>query len=544
MGSCVHVAGIMNFLNLAKDAGYATHFLGTAVPVEKLVQQIEKEEPDIVAVSYRLTPEVGKTLLVSLKTRVDQKGFDKTSFVFGGTRPVAEIAADLGFFDAIFSPESKASEIAAYLCSQEPTLAKDTMPQDVISRIKYKRPYPLLRHHYGRPSLEETVTGVKEISEAEVLDVVSLGPDQSAQQFFFHPEKMDPTQSGAGGVPVRTAKDLKRLYEATRCGNYPLMRCYSGTNDLIEMADLLQKTIHNAWAAIPLCWYNVLDGRSERGVEQSISDNLAAVEWHAKRDVPVEINESHHWSLREAHDTIAITAAYLAAYNAKKRGVKNYISQYMLNTPARTSHLMDVAKMLAQIELVESLHDDSFASFREFRAGLFSFPENLEKAKGQLAASTYLAMAMRPDIYHVVGYCESHHAVMLSEVIESCNIVQQVIDVCIKDMPDLTLDPRVKERKAELLDEAKLLVAAFSEIAPSGVDDPLSDARTIAKAIRIGLLDAPHLAGNPNAKGTLITREKNGSYYAFDPVANRTVAEKERIGKILSESKNTSAGVS
>ncbi len=538
VGSCVHVAGIMNFLNLAEDEGYKTHFLGTAVSINKLIEYIEKESPDIVAISYRLTPEVAQVLLSSLKEKVDQKNLrKKISFVFGGTSPVAEVAKKLGLFDAVFSPQSQASDVISYLRQQKPTITREKLPQDIVARIKYKYPYPVLRHHYGRPSLEETIQGVKEISEAEVLDVVSLGPDQNAQQFFFHPEKMDPAQSGAGGVPIRTRKDLERLYESTRCGNYPLMRCYSGTNDIIKMAEVLQKTIHNAWAAIPLCWYNVLDGRSERGLEESISENLEAVTWHGERNIPVEMNESHHWSLREAHDVVAITTAYLAAYNAKKRGVKTYISQYMLNTPPRTSHLMDTAKMLAQIELIESLHDENFTSFRQFRAGLFSFPENLDKAKGQLAASTYLSMALKPHIYHVVGFSESHHAVMASEVIESCNIAHQVIEVCLKSIPDMTLDPKIKGRKEELIDEAKTLLEAFDEIAPPRVDDPLSDVATIAKAIRIGLLDAPHLAGNPYAKGVLITKEINGTYYAFDPTVNQIISEKERVNKILSSLK-------
>ena len=38
------------------------------------------------------------------------------------------------------------------------------------------------------------------------------------------------------------------------------MRCYSGTNDVFKMANMLLDSINNAWAAVPLCWYNVLDG--------------------------------------------------------------------------------------------------------------------------------------------------------------------------------------------------------------------------------------------------------------------------------------------
>ncbi len=97
---------------------------------------------------------------------------------------------------------------------------------------------------------------------------------------------------------VRSPEDFRALYEASRCGNYPLLRCYSGTRDVFKMAELLYETIDNAWAAIPLCWYNVLDGRGPRGVEESITEAQKLMKWHAERGIPVEMNEAHHWSLR------------------------------------------------------------------------------------------------------------------------------------------------------------------------------------------------------------------------------------------------------
>jgi len=535
LGNCVHVAGVMNFLAIAEEEGYVTNFLGPAISIDSLFEQIDKQKPDIVALSYRLTPEVAQSLLLELKSQIKQKNIGNISFIFGGTEPVAKIARDSKLFEHVFTPKSHISDIVSYLRQQMPIVHNEEMPQDIVGRILHKKPYPVLRHHYGRPSLEETIEGIKEIAESRVLDVVSIGPDQNTQQFFFCQDKMDLSQSGAGGVPIRSQQDFKELFQSTRYGNFPIMRCYSGTNNLIKMADLLKSTINNAWAAIPLCWYNLLDRRSERGVEESISENLDAVEWHAERNIPVEINEPHHWSLREAHDAIVVAAAYLAAYNAKNRGVENYISQYMLNTPVRTSHLMDTAKALAQIELVESLHDEHFLSFRQFRAGLFSFPENPDRAMGQLASSTYLAMALKPDIYHVVGYSEGHHAAMASEVISSCSIAQQVIDVSIKGIPDLTIDPRIQERKSELIRDAKQILGAFSKIAGPDIEDPLTDAETIAKAIRMGILDAPHLAGNEFAKGNIVTKEINGAYYAYDPINRHIIKEEERIQSILSD---------
>ena len=37
LGECVHVAGVMNFLRLAENAGWQTVFLGPAVSVEQVI---------------------------------------------------------------------------------------------------------------------------------------------------------------------------------------------------------------------------------------------------------------------------------------------------------------------------------------------------------------------------------------------------------------------------------------------------------------------------------------------------------------------------
>lgn len=56
IGNCVHVAGVIHFLELAKKEGYDVKFLGPAVSVESLFQNIELYKPDSVAIGYRLTP--------------------------------------------------------------------------------------------------------------------------------------------------------------------------------------------------------------------------------------------------------------------------------------------------------------------------------------------------------------------------------------------------------------------------------------------------------------------------------------------------------
>jgi hypothetical protein len=186
-------------------------------------------------------------------------------------------------------------------------------------------------------------------------------------------------------------------------------------------------TIKNAWGAIPLCWYSVIDGRSKRTIDVAIRENQEVMKWYAERNIPVEVNESHQWSLRDAHDSLAVAMAFLAAYNARRAGVRHYVSQYMFNNPPGTWPVTDIAKMLAKNEMIESLAGDDFTVFRQVRAGLAHFSSNLLFAKGQLAASTVISLVLKPHIIHVVGYSEGDHAICPDELIESCQIVHGVL---------------------------------------------------------------------------------------------------------------------
>ena len=538
IGKCVHVAGIINFLSLAEKEGYETQFLGAAMSIDKLIDAIKEEKPDFVGISYRLTPEPLKSVIDELKQAIKINNLQNIKWIFGGTEPTAEVAQKSGIFYKIFNGMEDVDDVIAFLKGRKLS-GVENYPRDLISRIKYKYPYPILRHHLGLPSLYETVESVKQIAEAKVLDVISVAPDQNSQEYFFEQDKMDHRLDGAGGVPLRSKDDFIKLYEAAQRGNYPLLRCYSGTSNLIPFAQVLQETIKNAWCAVPLCWYNVLDKRGHRPVREAIYENQKVMKWHGDRNIPVEVNESHHWSLRDAHDAIGVATAFLAAYNAKKMGVKDYIAQYMFNVPPSISPKMDIAKMLAKIEMIESLHDDNFTTYRQARAGLASLPGDLYQAKGQLASSAYLSMAIKPHIYHVVGYCEAHHAAKAEDIIESCKIVRGVIRNTFLGTVDITKDAEVERRKAELIEEANIILDAIKTIGYKA-EDPLTDPDTIDKAIKMGILDAPHLIGNEAACGKLVTRMVNGALYAYDPKEKRILTEKERIERILNSDSEVS----
>jgi hypothetical protein len=524
---------VYNFLRFAEQQGYETVFLGPAVPIKKLIEAVKEHKPEIVGVSFRLTPSALEKLLEELKREIEVNNLQHIKWVFGGTEPTAEVARRSGIFAAVFDGKNGDEPTINFLRGGSTNHRQRVFADTLIGRIEDKFPYPIIRHHFGLPSLEDTIEGVKKIAEAEILDVISLAPDQNAQEHFFD-KKYDKSLDGAGGVPIRKEEDLIRIYEASRRGNYPLLRCYSGTNDVFKMAEMLLRTIHNAWAAIPLSWYNVLDGRGPRNVNTSIRENQQLMKWHAKRGVPVEVNEAHHWSLRDAHDIIGVATAYLAAYNAKKMGVRDYVAQFMFNVPASISPKMDLAKMLAKIELIEELQDENFRVIRQARAGLASFPTDLLEAKGQLASSAYLSMAIRPHIYHVVGYCEAHHAATPEDIIESVKIVKAVIKNSMFGMPDLTQDKEVIQRKEQLKKETRILLEAIKNLAPHS-PDPLADPDVLALAIKIGLLDAPHLKGNKYAKGVLQTKVIDGACYAYDYEKQRIIPEEERVEKILRE---------
>ena len=55
-------------------------------------------------------------------------------------------------------------------------------------------------------------------------------------------------------------------------------------------------------------------------------------------------------------------------------------------------------------------------TFRQARAGLSS-PTDLDLAKGHLAASAYLSMAIKPHIC-LAAYCEAQYAATPKEIIE------------------------------------------------------------------------------------------------------------------------------
>ncbi len=75
-----------------------------------------------------------------------------------------------------------------------------------------------------------------------------------------------------------------------------------------------------------------------------------------------------------------------------------------------------------------------------------------------------------------------------------------------------------RARKDHLIAEARLTLAQPSRnLAEPDTTDPLTDPRVLGKAVRLGILDAPHLRGSKIARGEIKTRIIQGGCEAVRP---------------------------
>ena len=195
---------------------------------------------------------------------------------------------------------------------------------------------------------------------------------------------------------------------------------------------------------------------------------------------------------------------------------------------------MDLAKMLAVLDLIEPLAGADFHIWRQTRTGLLSYPLNLPAARAHLAASIYLQMALKPHIVHIVGHTEADHAATASDVIESAAMAQRVIENSLRGAPDLTADPAIQQRKVELMEQAQVLLQAIRSLGRGQEGDPLTNPQVLQEAVTRGLMDAPQLKNNPFGRGRVRTRLIQGACQAVDE-ANQGLSEDSRLSQILKE---------
>ena len=409
LGECVHVAGISNFLRLAEAAGWRTVFLGPAVPIEQVLEAARREKADLVGVSYRLTPETGERLLGQFAEEAAELHATGVRFAFGGTPPVAERARALGFFERIFDGSEPPEAVLAYLKGQRTAAPTETnFPQTTVERIRWKSPYPLLRHHFGLPTMEATLEGIEQIADARALDVISWASTRTPRRISSTPNGRTRAAPAPAACRCAPPEDYRTLYAASRRGNFPLLRTYSGTDDFIRLAEMYVETINIAWCAIPLFWFNQMDGRGPWDLEGSIREHQQVMAWYGSA----------------RHPGGAERAAPLGHARRPRCGLCGFGLPVGLQRPrlrrAGLHRPVDVQQPAGPVGR-HGPGQDAGGAGSDRAAGWAKFPHlaadphrlasatrsTRKRARAHLAASVYLQMALKPHIVHVVGHTEA-----------------------------------------------------------------------------------------------------------------------------------------
>jgi uncharacterized protein (TIGR01319 family) len=507
IGKCVHNLGVEGFADWMQDQGlgYVSVKLGPAVPIHEVINKIREARPEVVGISMRLGDLHVDKLITEFVESATEHGLGPREshirYSFGGLRPAANVVRAMtglplepdrfvrqderhydleavreeykhkeqfqGFFELVvddFVTMEELERFARYL----PPIHKARKPKwsdflvERIRQVRERESRPIIRAHIGiaAETIEPTIKAIEKLAEAEAFEIVSLAPDQTSQELLakFIRGEEDPSKylAGQGGAPIRTVEDLKRLKAAAQRGNYPLTRIYTGTDELLELAHLWEEHLNMAFPAVPIFFYNELDGRGPISIHDGFDEHFRTIEWWAGQGKPLEINDPHQWGLRYASDDMQVTDHVLCAVIALKKGIKNYVMQMMFELPPEISALDDLAKMKAAYELVQPLaqHFD-FRIIKQTRSGLPSFPPNLNQAKGHLAFGIYTQLYMEPDMLHVVTHSEAHHEASADDIIESCEIVKQVCwDFAKGQVPKIWDEPVVKARKLKLKQSA------------------------------------------------------------------------------------------
>jgi hypothetical protein len=213
-------------------------------------------------------------------------------------------------------------------------------------------------------------------------------------------------------------------------------------------------------------------------------------------------------------------------------GVKDYIAQMMLNSPAALGGNMDLARMLAILKLIEPLEDENFRVLRQTRTGLLSYPLERNAARAHLASSIYLQMTLKPQIIHIVGHTEADHAATGEDVIEASLMAKRAIRNALNDNLDISGDPVIRNRVNGLIAEVKLTLHAIRNLAGKGIEDAFTDPATLARAVELGIIDAPQLKNNLFAPGVSRTAIINGASVEVDD-NGKPVNESKRLAKYL-----------
>lgn len=591
-----HTEGMHNASKIAALDGIDSLILPPSLDYQAFYDAIDKYKPRYIGLSYRQNEEVAIHELFKILNYFRETGLvkstDDVKIIFAGLPKTIQILEDkkndfpmpvylckaspiilervtetVDFFEIVHDREKiikqvheelepKGIDIFNQLADEavrgddyknEPPLDIPSIPamNDYILRIKESK-FPVLRSHFGipAPDIKPTVEGIRELANARVIDELSLGSSDLSQRYFGHPEMFDKLKND-GGVPYKTYQDLVTIYQASRCGNFPGVKPYCHVVDLVNFVHQcldagMLKGVHQA---VPLYWFNELDGRGPAGVRPNIREHFAAVRELAKCGIPVEMNDPNQWSSRWAHDTIIVTSYALVSAVMTMCGVQNMVLQMQFNKPKETGDYADLAKMSAGLEMARLIslgRPNPAPIFRETRTGIESLSADMNRAKWQLARSTFLQMCMDPHIIHIVSYCEANYAARPADIIDSSRLIRRAVRIFRENKEDVMKEvdsPIVKERKEYLMKESTYLLNEIAKLHPAYKPVPitamaqyLGDEDVIASSIEKKLMTAPGII-NEKYRGDFITKPlKYGMIDLVDDYNHpRVITEKERL---------------
>src|SRR5690606_17598197 len=125
--------------------------LGPAVAPERVVDAIREHDPDLVAISYRLSPQAGANVLRHFQRLVQEAGLSRRRFVFGGTPPVCRIAERLPLFERAFDGTEGPEAVLAYFRGVPLEERQVSWPQTLPERIAFRTRSPSSAITTGSP---------------------------------------------------------------------------------------------------------------------------------------------------------------------------------------------------------------------------------------------------------------------------------------------------------------------------------------------------------------------------------------------------------
>lgn len=595
-----HTQGLFKFTRLAREAGFEVLALSPGSSHAAILEGIRSFDPELVGFSYRLSPEVGLNQMSAIMQQMSDNGLlqtvsgKKRTIAFAGLPDtVAMVAGTLSGYGIIglkqsVAPEETIGSVLDFLGVTDTLRAKiltgaldrlhprnipllDELATEVaadhdpepplpiptaaargsyLERIKGSWPEcPILRTHYGEPgdSIAPTVAGIRTISEARVIDELSLGSSDLSQRYYNEPLEWVGRKND-GGVPYRNFQDLCLLNEASRYGNFPAVKPYCHVVHCEEFVDecLRAGMLKGAHQAVPLFWFDVLDGRGPTGVRDAVAEHIRTVKKLTDNGIPVEMNDPNHWCSRWASDAVVVTSYALLTSVMRSCGVKDMVLQMQFNKPKEMSDFGDLAKFMAGLELARTdTVGDSANLWIETRTGIEWLEPDLEVARRQLARSTLLQMFMNPHAIHLVSYCEALYAAKPEDIIRASMVIRKAVKMFKKhrgDLEKLLNNSELTERKEYLIREARYLMKEIAKLNPAYREESgrpaaplytyLADPDTLQGAVEHGFMAAPGIFTEPYRKvasHTFTDVMNGGMINPIDPQTLAPINEETRI---------------